>query len=81
MLELFRRMWVGWQGFARGILAAQNYALLGAAYFLALGPAALGFRLLGRQLLDRAPADPGATSYWTPRDGKPLTMDRAARPF
>lgn len=81
MLELFRRMWVGWQGVAKGILAAQNFFLMAVAYFVGVGPVAVGMRLAGRKMLDTEPADPQAPTYWLPRDGAPITMDRAARPF
>jgi hypothetical protein len=81
MLEGFRRIWMGWQGFARGILGVQNALLMGIAYFVGLGPVAIGFRLLGRRMLDNGPADPRASTYWIPRDGKPLTMEDASRPF
>lgn len=81
MIELFRRMWVGWQGVARGILAAQNVVLMGIAYWIGIGPVAVALRLTGRRLLDHAPADPAAASHWQPRSGVPITMKDASRPF
>ena len=81
MLELFRRMWMGWQAFARGLIRNQNVVLMGIAYFVGLGPVALVSRIFGRVFLDRAPADPKAITYWTPRRPTPMTMDEAARPF
>lgn len=81
MLELFKRMWMGWNGVAKHILTAQNVVLMGFTYVVALGPVALWFRLTRRQLVDRGPADPKAESYWQPRSGKPMTMDEAARQF
>jgi len=81
VLELFKTMWDRWQGVAKGIMAAQNAVLMGFAYYVGLGPVALGFRITGKQLIDRAPAPPQAKSFWLPRSGKPLTMDEANRQF
>lgn len=81
VLETFKRMWLWWQGVAQGILWAQNAAVMTIAYFVGLGPVALGFRLSGRKLLDRAPPPSGAASFWVPRSGQPQTMDEAARQF
>ncbi len=81
MLERFKRMWLGWQGVAKGIMWAQNALLMSVAYFVGLGPVALGHKLLGKQLIDRAPADLNAATYGLPRSGKPMTMDEAARQF
>lgn len=81
VLESFKRMWLRWQKVAGGILYVQNAILMGVAYFGGLGPVALGFRLLGRKLVDRAPANPAAKSYWLPRSAKPQTMDEANRMF
>jgi len=81
MLELFKRMWLGWQGVAAGILFLQNGLLMSVAYFLGVGPVAIVFRLMGRTMIDRAPAQPGAATYWQPRSGKPQTMEEASRQF
>ncbi len=81
VLERFKRMWLGWQGVAAGILWFQNALLMTVAYVVGVGPVAVGFRLLRRPLLDRAPAVPGAKSHWVSRSGKPMTMDEAARQF
>ena len=81
VLELFKQMWVRWQKVAGGILYVQNTILMGVAYFVGLGPVALGFRAAGKALVDRAPADPKAASYWRKRSGKPQTMDEANRMF
>lgn len=81
VLESFKRMWLGWNRVVKGIFWAQNAVLMGIAYFVGVGPVALGFRLLGRTLLDRAPADPQAASYWSARKGRPISMDEAARRY
>ncbi len=81
MLELFKRMWLGWQGVAGGIITTQNAVLMSMAYFVGLGPVAIVQRIGGHQNLDRAPAKPGAATYWLPRSGKPQSMDEASRQF
>lgn len=81
VLESFKRMWVAWGGFARGLLIAQNWVLMSFAYVFAIGPVALAMRLGGRRMIDRAPPEPGASSYWRPRSGKPMSMDEASRMF
>jgi hypothetical protein len=81
VLELFKVMWLRWQGVANGILTVQNGLLMGVAYFFGLGPVALGFRILGKPAVDRSTPDSGGKSHWHRRDGKPMTMDRANRMF
>lgn len=82
MLETFKRLWLWWQGVAKGILWAQNALIMSVAYFAGLGPVAVGFRLVGRRpLADRGAPPVGASSYWAPRSGKAQTMDEAVRQF
>ncbi len=81
MLERFKRMWLGWQGVAKAIMWAQNALLMSVAYFVGVGPVAIAYKLVGKRFIDRAPADPNATTYGVVRDGKPMTMDEAARQF
>lgn len=81
MLELFKRLWIGWNRGVRGLMRLQTRALMTAAYLLAIGPAALTFRLLRRSLLDRGPAPRGATTFWLARPNAEATMRDATRPF
>jgi hypothetical protein len=81
MLERFKRMWLGWQGVAQGIIVLQNALLMSIAYFVGVGPVACVQRVLGKSNLDRAPADPSAPSYWQPRSGQAQTMEEARRQF
>lgn len=81
VLETFKRMWLWWQGVAKGILWAQNALIMTVAYFVGLGPVSLAFKLVGRSMIDRAPPAPGATTFWVPRSGKPQSMDEASRQF
>jgi hypothetical protein len=81
MLELFKRMWVGWNAGVRRVMGVQSAVLMGVAYFVGMGPVAIALRLTGRDLLDRGPAAKDARTYWKPRDGRPIDMDKAARQF
>ena len=81
MLEFFKRLWIGWNVAVRGIFVVQNAVLMGTAFFVGLAPVAIGMKLLGRRQLDRAPADPNATTHWIPRDSRPIDMTRASRQF
>jgi hypothetical protein len=81
MLELFKRMWIGWNTGVRRVMGVQSTLLMGVAYFVGMGPVALALRLTRRDLLDRGPAPAGASTYWLKRDGKALDMNRAARQF
>ena len=81
LLELFKRMWAGWNVVVRRVFDAQGAVLMAVAYVVGLGPVALVLRITGRKMLDRAPADPAAKSYWTPRAGTPMTMDEASRRY
>lgn len=81
MLELFKVMWIGWGAFARGIIKVQNAVLMGVAYIVGIGPVSLYFRLVGRSMLDRGPADSRAASFWVKRSGKAMTMEEAGRQF
>ena len=81
MLELFKRLWIGWNDrVVKNILRVQNAALMSLVFVFALAPVAIFLRLTGRQMLDRGPATK-ADSYWQKRDGKPMTMKEAARQY
>lgn len=81
MLELFRRMWLGWNVAVRRIVGAQSAVLMAVTWAVGLAPVAVFMRLSGRRMLDRAPADPAATTHRVARDAAPLDMDRASRMF
>jgi hypothetical protein len=81
MLELFRRMWTGWNAVVRGIVTAQSRLLMTVTWVVGLAPVAVYLKLTGKRMLDRSPPDAGAATYRTVREAKPLDMDRAARMF
>lgn len=81
MLELLRRLWIGWNAALRGFLTAQSRLLMSITWIVGVAPVALWLRLTGRRLLDRAPADPKAATYGLRRDPRPLDMERASRMF
>lgn len=81
MLELFRRMWVGWNVAVRGIVTAQSRILMAFTWVVGLAPVAVYLKVTGKRMLDRAPADLNASTYRTERTNGPLEMDRASRMF
>ena len=81
MLELFKRLWAGWNVIVHGLMRGQSRLIMTVAYLFGIGPVALVFRVTRRTLLDRGPARPGATSHWTPRVEGEASMKDASRPF
>lgn len=81
MLELFKRLWLGWNLGIRAVMRLQSRVIMTLAWVLAIGPTALVFRLMGKTLLDRGPADPAAKTFWLTRPGGEASMKDAARPF
>lgn len=81
MLSIFKRLWRGWNRGVRGLMRAQSKAIMTVAYFVGIGPVAIGFRLMGKTLLDRGPAAPGTRSFWLKRTDGEATIKDAARPF
>lgn len=80
VLEVARRMWLGWGALTRGLFRAQNALAMTLAWVLAIAPAGIVLRLLGRDLLDMNPSAP-RTSHWRPRSDGPMDMKRAGRMF
>lgn len=81
ILALFKRMWLLWNRGIRGVMRLQSRVIMTVAWLLAIGPVALVFRVVGRTLLDRGPAPPGARSFWLTRPDTEATMKDASRPF
>lgn len=74
-------MWLGWNVAVRGIVTLQSHVLMSITWLVGLAPVALFFKLTGRRMLDRAPADPAAPTYRAERDARPMDMGRASRMF
>lgn len=81
MLEVFRRMWIGWNVAVRRIVGAQSILLMGFTWLVGLAPVALYLRLRGKRLLDRGVTDTTAASHGLARDPTPIDMDKASRMF
>lgn len=60
-----RFLYVGLSLLAFPIGFVLSYVIMGALYFLVIGPIAVVFRLAGRDPMRRA-RDPHASSYWSP---------------
>jgi hypothetical protein len=66
-----------WKGFFERLGHLWSVVLLSIIYFTAVGPVAVGMRLLGNDLLDlELEPEP---SFWRPHDKSPLHPLRAAR--
>jgi hypothetical protein len=76
-----KAIWRRWKAFAHRLIDYQNRFLMGVVYVTAVAPVALVFKLMGRKLLDRGPADESQESYWVERTEPPLDMKRASRMF
>jgi hypothetical protein len=83
MLHAMKRIWRSWRKLAHGIITVQNTVMLGAVFFLGIGPTAVMAKLTGRKLLDRDSQDPDkpAESHWVPIEAPPADMQSAQRPF
>ncbi len=81
MLEGFKRLWIGWNRVARGILTAQNWVAMTFAWIVGIGPVAIVLRVLGTDLLDRQTLSEKRASHWRSRTDGPLDMKRAQRMF
>jgi hypothetical protein len=63
--RLNRFLFVGLSLLAYPIGFVLSYLIMGALFFLIIGPVAVFFRLLGRDSMQRS-YDPKASSYWSP---------------
>lgn len=81
MLRTMKVIWRRWKGLAHHLIEYQNRFLMAVVYVVAVAPVAIAFKLAGRKMLDRGPADPDAETYWIARTEPPLDMERAARMF
>lgn len=81
MLELLRRLWIGWNAALRGFLTAQSRLLMTVTWIVGVAPVALVLKAMGKRQLDRAAADPNAATYGLRRADGPMDMKRASRMF
>lgn len=81
MLELFKRMWLGWNAGIRKVFQAQTSIVMFVAFVLGLAPVALTLKLMNKKMVDRGPGSPDARSHWVPRKRKSLSMKDASRQF
>ena len=81
MLEVFRRMWLGWNVLVRKIVSGQTWILMTITWVVGMAPVAIAFKIARKPMIDRAAADPNAKTYGVARDAAPLDMKRASRMF
>jgi hypothetical protein len=75
-----RRLWNGWLAVAARFGEAQTLTLMGLVYAFVIGPAALGTRLAGRDLLDKRRLRLSG-SAWREPDSRPAELDNLKQPF
>ena len=81
MLCVLKALWRRWKAIAHGIIAVQNWVLMGVAYLVGLGPVAFVMRLTGAELLDRGSIDTEAVSHWQSLPESTEDIRRAQRPW
>ncbi len=81
MLSLLKTLWRGWKRFTHKLVAGQSWLLMAIAYVVAMGPASIFVKLDKRHRLDRAPADPDASTYGLAVEHRPPDIRRAQRPW
>ena len=74
-----RRLYDWWMKFARLLGKVNTVVLLTLVYVVVVGPVALVFRVLGKDLLDRRTEK--GESYWYERETDDQTMNRSKRQF
>ncbi|HCA82046.1 MAG TPA: hypothetical protein DEP53_20135 [Bacteroidetes bacterium] len=74
-----RRLYLRWMAFARVLGRINTVVLLTIVYVVIIGPVAIVFRILGKDLLDRSSEE--RPSYWYDRDNEEHTVERRSRQF
>lgn len=81
MLELMKSIWRGWKSFTHRLIKGQSWLLMAVAYWIAVFPVSIFFRLFRPDPTDRGLGDPNAKSYWTPPRMGTEDIRRAQRPY
>lgn len=81
MLILMKRIWRGWKGLTHGLNKAISWTLMAVAYFVAVGPVAIWFKLFKPDPLDRQLGPPDAPTYGLPARMTRQDIRRAQRTF
>ncbi|MDP6934148.1 MAG: hypothetical protein QGG40_14580, partial [Myxococcota bacterium] len=71
MLELLKLIWRKWKGVAHGLVHAQSWVLMAIAYWSAVFPVSVYFRLFRSDPTDRGLGEEGALTH-----GKVLELER-----
>ncbi|MEA2062968.1 MAG: SxtJ family membrane protein [Gemmatimonadota bacterium] len=70
----------GWMGFAHGLGWFNTRLLLVLVFYLIISPLGLVMRLIGKRPLNME-WEPGAGTYWIPREKKPFDPERCEKQF
>lgn len=77
--SLRRRLYRRWMAFARVLGKINAAVLLTIVYIVVIGPVALIFRIIGKDLLDRTSEN--RPSYWYDREDEEHSVERRSRQF
>ena len=77
--SFLRRVYAGWMRFARFLAYVNTMVVLTSFYFLVIGPVALFFKLIGKDLLDRKAEK--QNSYWYDKPKVAHTIESTRHQF
>jgi hypothetical protein len=80
MRSFFRALYRGWMRLAHALGRVNTAILLSLFYYLVITPVGFVRRLTGNDPLPKKP-DPGASTYWIPRESKPFRKEDYLRQF
>ena len=81
MLAILKLVWRKWKAFAHGLVAAQSWLLMAVAYWIAVMPVAVFFKLFRPDSLDRGLGEPGASTQGMVHRSPRQDIRRAQRPW
>ena len=81
MLATLKLIWRKWKAFAHGLVAAQSWLLMAVAYWTAVMPVAVFFKLFKPDPLDRGLGEPDAGTLAKEHRYTRQDIRRAQRPW
>ncbi|MFQ5692756.1 MAG: SxtJ family membrane protein [Nitrospinota bacterium] len=80
IVRFFKLLYKGWMVFAHALGWVNTRILLVLFFFFVITPAAILARLMGKDLLSQR-LDPGAETYWVPKEGEAFDPKSYLRQF
>ena len=78
-ISIWRTAYNYWVRFARALGKANAVLLLSIVYIVLIGPAAIGLKLFGKDLLDRKIAP--MSSFWKKKEQEVIDLERSKQQF